>query len=95
MSRSVITLNNYIHNIKMQMPTLPNPRFEPVIELTSNREALIEGCHGIVEYNDCKATINCGAFLITIEGFDISLRSLSGDAFCVTGKFSAIAFTSV
>lgn len=79
--------------IKSLVPALPNPRFEPIIELTSNREALVEGCAGIVEYNDSSATINCRSFLITFEGFDICLKSLSGDAFSVTGSFCNISFS--
>lgn len=88
-------MNNYKENIKSFLPTLPNPRFEPMIELTANREAVIEGCHGIVEYNDCKATINCKSFLITFEGFNIGLQALSGDCISVTGSFSGISFLSV
>lgn len=88
-------MNNYKYSLKPHVPALPNPHFEPIIELTSNREALIEGCHGIVEYNDCLATINCKSFLISFEGFDISLKTLTGDAFSVTGNFTNISFTAM
>lgn len=88
-------MNNYKYSLKTHVPALPNPHFEPIIELTSNREALIEGCQGIVEYNDCIATINCKSMIITFEGFDISLKNLAGDVFSVTGNFTGISFTKV
>ncbi|MBE6785095.1 MAG: hypothetical protein E7538_02510 [Ruminococcaceae bacterium] len=95
MSRGVFGMNKYKENIKLHMPALPNPHLEPIIELTSNREAIIEGCSGIVEYNDGKAAVSCKSLLIAFEGTDISLKTLSGDCVSVTGTFSAISFSSL
>ena len=86
-------MNNYKNNLKSLVPALPNSHFEPVIELISNREALIEGCKGIVEYNDTLATVNCKSILVTFEGFNISLKNLTGDIFSVSGNFTNITFS--
>ena len=88
-------MNSYKENIKLFMPTLPNPHFEPIIELTSNREAIIEGCNGIIGYNDCEASIKCKSFIISFRGFDISIKTLSGDCVSVCGQFNNISFSSV
>lgn len=80
-------------NFKKVLPVLTNLHSEPHIELISNREATIEGCHGIVEYNDSIATVNCNMFLISFEGFDISLNSLSDNCITVKGQFSAITYS--
>lgn len=88
-------MNNYKDSLKALLPPLPVPSIEPVIELTSNREAIIEGCSGIVEYNDCTATVSCKSMLITFEGFDISLKTLTGSCICVTGNFTNISFLTV
>ena len=91
--RCVIFLKIHKDNFKSKVPALPNPYYEPIIELTSNREAVIEGCTGIVEYNDCRATVNCKQYLVTFEGFDICLKSLSKDCISVKGRFNTISFT--
>jgi len=93
MTKGVLLLKLHKDSLKKVMPALPNPHFEPIIELTSNREAIIEGCHGIVEYNDCVATVNCKAFLLTFEGFDICLKSLSDNCISVKGRFTGISFS--
>lgn len=67
----------------------------PLIELRSNREAVIEGAAGIVEYNDTQAVINCKSFLLTFSGFGISLSYLSSDSIKVTGNFSGISFSAL
>lgn len=82
-----------IDKIKNKIPALPNPHFEPIIELISNREAVVEGCSGIVEYTDSSATLNCRLFQLSFTGFDICLKALSGDSVCVTGNFTDISFS--
>ena len=84
-----------IDKLKSKIPALPNPRFEPIIELVSNREAIVEGCCGIVEYTDSSATLNCRIFQISFNGFDICLKTLTGDSVCVTGNFTDISFSAL
>lgn len=91
--KGVIKVSAYKDKLKAFMPALPNPHFEPIIELTSDREAVIEGSLGIIEYNDCIATINCRIFLLTFEGFNICLKTLSDDCISVTGRFTSISYT--
>ena len=90
-----VFMNMKTDSIRSFIPALPNPRFEPIIELTSNREAVIEGCLGIVEYSDCIATVNCKYFLISFEGFGICLNTLSKDCISVTGSFTKISFSEL
>lgn len=73
--------------------TIAGSTLEPMTELISNREAVVEGCAGIVEYNDTKVSINCKKTIITFEGSDINLRALSSDIVEVTGIFSNISFS--
>ncbi len=95
MTKGVLILRIHKENFKAKMPALPNPHFEPIIELNSNREAIIEGCSGIVEYNDCIATVNCKVFLVTFEGFDISLKALSRECISVKGSFTSVSFSAL
>lgn len=93
MTKGVFLMNINTEKLNSFIPALPNPHFEPIIELTSNREAIIEGCKGIVEFNDCIATVNCKAFLLTFEGFNISLQNLTRDCIAVRGKFTSISYS--
>ncbi len=93
MTKGVLFLKLHKDNLKNVIPALPNSHYEPLIELTANREAVIEGCRGIVEYNDCTATVNCKTFLLTFEGFDICLKSLSDNCISVKGNFTGIFFS--
>lgn len=77
------------------MPTLPNPHFEPMIEIVSNREALIEGSKGIVEYSDTEIDINCGCFVLKFTGFDLTIKSLSVNCISVSGKIITMNFLTV
>ena len=93
MTKGVLLLKLHRERIRDSVPALPNPHFEPMIELISNREAIIEGCNGIVEYNDCVATVNCRLFLLKFEGFDISLNSLSDNCISVKGRFTCVSYS--
>ncbi len=62
------------------------------IEMFSNREISIEGCEGVLEYNDCylKLNLNKGALIIFGTGLDIS--AFEGRSITVSGKISSIEF---
>lgn len=67
---------------------------ETTVELISNKAAVIEGCEGIVEYNDSSVSINCRKISLTFEGIDINLKALSSDIVEVSGSFTAITFSA-
>ncbi len=78
---------------KRYTSALPDSAFEPTVELISNKEAMIEGCSGIVEYNDTLVTVNCKKITVSIEGADINLKTLASDIVEVTGTFTNISFS--
>lgn len=80
-------------NRKRSAASIPVSTLEPLIELVSNKEAIVEGCAGIIEYNDTAVSINCKKAIITFEGADITLKTLSSDIIEVTGVFSGIYFS--
>ena len=92
-ARGVIRLTSKRENRKRTLTVLPEGISEPMIELKSNREAVIEGCIGIVEYNDTTVSINCKKIIINLEGSDLNLRALTNDIIEVTGIFSRISFS--
>lgn len=64
----------------------------PHIELSGRNFATVEGCNGIVEYDGCIVKINCGNSLVKFIGCDLSIKTLSVDRICVTGKIAGIEF---
>ncbi len=86
-------MNRRYHEMKTQhLPMLPNPRIEPLIDLISNREAVIEGSKGIVQYSDTSIDINCKCFILRFTGFDMSIKTLSSDSIAVNGNITQIDF---
>ncbi len=81
--------NVFLNNV---IPPLPNPDFEPRVELTSMREAIIEGCKAIVEYNDTKAVINCRNMTMEFCGFNLNIKTVSSDIMIISGKITNINF---
>ncbi len=79
---------------KFRIPALPNSHFETMLEIISDREAVIEGCSGIIEYNDTTVSVNCRSMIITFGGFNFSIKALTADSVCVTGKITDINFSS-
>lgn len=77
------------------IPALPNPHFEPIIELFSNREATIEGCAGILEYTDTYVSINCKSYVVNFKGFNFSIKSNPDFGITVNGSITDISFSSL
>lgn len=64
----------------------------PHIELDSNREATVEGCFGIIEYESSFVRLNCRGITVKFSGDGICINNLSNGLVCVTGQFVSIEF---
>lgn len=64
------------------------------IDLISNKEALINGCKGIIEYDENSVRVNCGKMIISFEGSELSIRALSVEEITVNGEIIKIEFSS-
>ncbi len=64
------------------------------VDLLSNKEALINGCRGIIEYSDCDVKVNCGSLIIAFEGSDLSIKALSVEEITVKGEILKIEFSN-
>lgn len=76
------------------IPPLPNPHFESLIDIISDRQAEIEGCNGIVEYNDCIVSIDCKNFILKINGENLTIKANTRDCLTVNGKIHSIFFSA-
>ncbi|MBQ8503710.1 MAG: YabP/YqfC family sporulation protein [Clostridia bacterium] len=66
----------------------------PTVDLISNKEALINGCCGILEYDTASAKINCGNMIIGFYGNQLSVQALSIEEIVVTGEIIKIEFSN-
>lgn len=64
----------------------------PHIELTGKRKAVVEGCHGILSYDDDAVRLNTGCGIVRITGQQLTLRAMSDDSAMVTGCLLCVEF---
>lgn len=66
----------------------------PTIDISSNKEALICGCHGIIEYDEDLVRLDCDKLIISITGKDLCIRALSIEEISVSGEIIKIEFSN-
>lgn len=64
----------------------------PRIEIISNKELSIDGCKGIIEYNDFYVRIKINKGEITVFGESLDIPVFDGPAITVCGKIKSIEF---
>lgn len=62
------------------------------MEINGSREAVVEGCCGILEYDSAAIRIRTPDHVIRFTGRELSIRCLTPDALVVTGRISGIEF---
>ncbi len=66
---------------------------EPRIEMTGNREIIIDGCKGVIEYTENNIRISLGESVMSISGDNLIIQSFDNDVVIITGQISDIDFT--
>lgn len=64
------------------------------IELRFNREAIIDGCRGVADYNETRICLNVDKGIIIIDGEGLYLFSFDEGSAIVRGKFESIGFNT-
>ena len=62
------------------------------MEITSNNEAVIEGCKGILEYDDVMIKLNLGKLNVRFTGENLRIRCMNVDNVIVSGFITSIEF---
>lgn len=63
------------------------------IETFSNKQAIIEGCKGILEYNDDYIKINIGCGFVLLSGKELYAHSFSQETIVIKGKINTIEYS--
>lgn len=62
------------------------------IELLGNREAVIEGCKGILEYSDTLIKLNTAGMVLKISGRSLRIKVMTASGIVIEGFFTAMEF---
>ena len=63
------------------------------LEIHSNRQAILEGCQGVVEYNSDLVTLKCGKQTVSLIGTDFEILSFFDDMIVICGRISSVEFS--
>lgn len=61
-------------------------------EFSGNREAVVEGCRGILEYDENIVRLQAGKLTVRILGRGLTLRNLRRDSAIVSGFITSVEF---
>ncbi len=81
---------------KKEFPGRPSPLTAlsaPCIELSGNREILIEGCKGVLEYGCEQVRVNTSGMMLTIIGRGLNLRCISESSLMIDGVITELRFS--
>lgn len=65
---------------------------ESHLELCSNRELLVDGCKGIVEYNDTLIRLHIPEGQLKVSGRELQIACMSEDSLIVRGFLSGLEY---
>ena len=74
------------------MPKFLSPSV-PHIETEGNKEAVVDGCFGITEYDNDRISLNAGSLTVTFCGSDLTLSSYSDEQTVIKGSIISIEIT--
>lgn len=66
--------------------------FSSQLTVTGNREAVLEGCREIKEYDDGKLTFSMGNINVCFCGNNLVIKNYGEDCAVICGEFSDISF---
>lgn len=62
------------------------------LELNGNREAIVEGCTGILEYNDYSIKLNTAKYVICFMGTDLQIQCMTTTGAVIQGNIHSVQF---
>ena len=77
---------------KLQIPDLHLN--DAKIEMLGNREIIIDGCKGVLEYGENTIKLNIGELALCLVGTDMVIESFDSGVAIIRGRFAEINFVS-
>lgn len=67
---------------------------EPKIEMLGNREMIVDGCKGIVEYDETLIKLSLGDNVLSLSGDNLIIKSFDSSVAIISGQICDISFVS-
>ncbi len=64
----------------------------PHIDFCSNRQATVQGCKGVIEYNCDRVRLNCGDNVVKFSGTELTIMAQSIEEITVEGNIVSMEF---
>ncbi|MBQ7541263.1 MAG: YabP/YqfC family sporulation protein [Clostridia bacterium] len=64
------------------------------IELSGNREAVVDGCVGVLQYEDTAIRLSTGRRIVRFTGSDLMIRTMQQNQVLITGTILSVEFVS-
>lgn len=64
-----------------------------VLSITGNHSAIVDGCDGIVDYDDEKVILRTGRLTVRINGRELRLRRLTENSAMIDGVISMVEYS--
>lgn len=78
---------------KLRFYELPPMNRTPCIEFSGNREVVIEGSKGVLEYSAECVRVNTVGMVISLSGRELNLRCISDSSLIIDGFITNVEFT--
>lgn len=78
---------------KRRLYELPPMNRTPCIEFSGNREVVIEGSRGVLEYSTECVRVNAVGMVISLMGRGLNLRCISDSSLIVDGFITSVEFS--
>ena len=65
----------------------------PLIEIFSNTQIVVEGCGGVLEYNENYLKLRLPSGVLVLEGEDFDVVSFENKTIFVKGKINSLEFS--
>ncbi len=62
------------------------------IELSGNKEAIIEGCCGVLEYSDSVIALNTGRLTVRVCGCELTIVSMQNGQVIIKGTITGLDY---
>lgn len=61
-------------------------------EISGNREVLVEGCQGVLEYSDSAIALNTGKLTVRVCGCELTIISMQNGQAVIRGIVTSVEF---
>jgi sporulation protein YqfC len=62
------------------------------IEISGNREVIVDGCQGVIEYGDTAIVLNTGRLNLRVCGCDLTIVSMLNSQTVIRGRITGVDY---